>query len=100
LRERLQKIGDPKSLTYSQFSELADELAEAKNAEANRWKKRIGSVTGAYQVQSVAEHGADEIVHTIRVEVGFHLHSLNSNPFRKKLRSLIGSTAICQRMRT
>lgn len=55
-------------LTYTQFAELADELAEQKNAEANRWKNRIGSVTGAYQVQSVAEHGADEVVHTIRVE--------------------------------
>jgi hypothetical protein len=62
LRERLQKYGDPKALTYTQFSELADELTEAKNAEANRWKNRIGSVTGAYQVQSSAEHGADEIM--------------------------------------
>ena len=40
-----------------------------RNAETARWKKRIGSVTGAYQVQGIAEHGADEIVHTIRVEV-------------------------------
>ncbi|KAI6177941.1 hypothetical protein M3Y99_01973100 [Aphelenchoides fujianensis] len=68
LRERLHKYGDPKSLDYHQFSELADELAEQKNAETNQWKKRIGSVTGAYQVQSAAEVGADEIVHTIRVE--------------------------------
>ncbi|CAD5221133.1 unnamed protein product [Bursaphelenchus okinawaensis] len=68
LRERLQKYGDPKSLSYQQFAQLADELTDEKNAEASRWKKRIGSVTGAYQVQSAAEHGADEIVHTIRVE--------------------------------
>ncbi|KAI6212254.1 L-plastin [Aphelenchoides fujianensis] len=53
LRERLRKYGDPKSLDYHQ---------------RNQWKKRIGSVTGAYQVQSAAEVGADEIVHTIRVE--------------------------------
>lgn len=26
-------------------------------------------MTGTYQVQSIAEHGADEIVHTIKVEV-------------------------------
>ncbi|KAI6181280.1 hypothetical protein M3Y98_00812000 [Aphelenchoides besseyi] len=68
LRERLQKYGDPKALNYNQFSELADELAEQKNAETNQWKKRIGSVTGVYQVQSAAEVGVDEIVHTIRVE--------------------------------
>jgi hypothetical protein len=55
-------------LTYTQFAELADELSEAKNAEANRWKNRVGSVTGAYTVKTAAEHGGDEIVHTIRVE--------------------------------
>ena len=68
LRECLQKY-NTNALSYSQFAELADELAEQKNAEANRWKNRINSVTGAYQVQSGAEHGCDEIVHTIRMEV-------------------------------
>ena len=65
------RFGDVKNLSFDQFAALYEELEEAKNAETARWKKRIGSVAGAYQVQGIAEHGADEIVHTIRVEVIF-----------------------------
>lgn len=61
-----------KSLNYEEFNALFDQLDSEKNAEASRWKKRIGSVTGAYQVQGIAVHGADEIIHTIRVEVIFY----------------------------
>lgn len=68
LRDLLAHYGDSKQISYEQFSELFSKLETEKSAEASRWKKRIGSVTGAYQVQGIAEHGADEIVHTIRVE--------------------------------
>ncbi|KAI1726424.1 calponin homology (CH) domain-containing protein [Ditylenchus destructor] len=68
LRELLNNYGDSKNLTFEQFNSLFEQLDNEKNAEASRWKKRIGSVTGAYQVQSTAVHGAEEIVHTIRVE--------------------------------
>ncbi|KAI1732890.1 calponin homology (CH) domain-containing protein [Ditylenchus destructor] len=68
LRELLNNYGDSKNLTFEQFNTLFEQLDNEKNAEASRWKKRIGSVTGAYQVQSTAVHGAEEIVHTIRVE--------------------------------
>lgn len=68
LREVLTRYGDPKQLSYSQFTDLYSELDTQRHAETARWKNRIGSVTGAYQVHAIAEHGADEIVHTIRVE--------------------------------
>lgn len=68
MRERLQKYGEPKSLTYTQFTELADELTEQKNAESKHWKNKIGSSTGTYIIHSAAEHGVDDITHTIRVE--------------------------------
>jgi hypothetical protein len=56
-------------LIFDQFTSLYEELYAAKTEETKHWKKRIGSVTGTYQVKGNAEHGADEIVHTIRVEV-------------------------------
>lgn len=68
LRELLNNFGDNKNLTFDQFNSIFEQLDNEKNAEASRWKKRIGSVTGAYQIQSSAVHGAEEIVHTIRVE--------------------------------
>ena len=68
LRDLLGRFGNQKTLSYEEFSILFDQLDSEKNAEASRWKKRIGSVTGTYQVQGMAEHGADEIVHTIREE--------------------------------
>lgn len=69
LRDLLGKFGNQKTLSHAEFITLYDQLDSEKNAEASRWKKRIGSVTGTYQVQGMAEHGADEIVHTIREEV-------------------------------
>jgi len=68
LRDILGRFGDVSQLSFDQFTSLYEELYEAKTEETKRWKKRIGSVAGAYQVQGIAEHGADEIVHTIRVE--------------------------------
>ena len=68
LREMMTRYGSDKQISYDQFTTLYNELDTQRNAECARWKKRIGSVTGAYQVQGIAEHGADEIVHTIRVE--------------------------------
>jgi plastin-3 len=47
---------------------LYEELKTRKDVEVKSWKNRIGSVTGTYQVHGMADHGADEIVHTIRVE--------------------------------
>ncbi|CAK5081784.1 unnamed protein product [Meloidogyne enterolobii] len=57
-----------KQISYDKFIIIFDEIDSQRNAEISRWKNRIGSVTGAYQLQGMAEHGADEIVHTIRVE--------------------------------
>ncbi|KAL3102281.1 hypothetical protein niasHS_003690 [Heterodera schachtii] len=68
IRELLSRHGDPKHLNCSEFEAIYMDLDTQRNAETARWKKRIGSVTGAYQVQGIAEHGAEEIVHTIRVE--------------------------------
>lgn len=72
LRDILVRFGTQKTLSYEEFSVLFDQLDSEKNAEASRWKKRIGSVTGTYQLQGMAEHGADEIVHTIKEEVVFY----------------------------
>ena len=66
-----------KQISYDKFTIIFDELDSRRNAEVSRWKNRIGSVTGAYQLQGMAEHGADEIVHTIRVEV-FYLIFLSN----------------------
>uniref|UniRef100_A0A914CZH0 Calponin-homology (CH) domain-containing protein n=1 Tax=Acrobeloides nanus TaxID=290746 RepID=A0A914CZH0_9BILA len=68
LRDILGRFGDISQLSFDQFTSLYEELYEAKTEETKRWKKRIGSVARSYQVQSITEHGADEIVHTIRVE--------------------------------
>uniref|UniRef100_A0A914I7Q4 Calponin-homology (CH) domain-containing protein n=1 Tax=Globodera rostochiensis TaxID=31243 RepID=A0A914I7Q4_GLORO len=68
IRELLSRRGDPKQLSCSEFEAIYTELDTERNAETSRWKNRIGSVTGAYQLQGIAEHGAEEIVHTIRVE--------------------------------
>lgn len=71
MRELLTKHGDPKQLNYELFAQIFEELDSQKNATTNRWKNHIGSVQGAYQVQGIV-HGADEIVHTIKVEVIKH----------------------------
>uniref|UniRef100_A0A915EKU7 Calponin-homology (CH) domain-containing protein n=1 Tax=Ditylenchus dipsaci TaxID=166011 RepID=A0A915EKU7_9BILA len=68
LAEQFPTLKENGSDTYEEFNSLFEQLDSEKHAETSRWKKRIGSVTGTYQVQGIAVHGADEIVHTIRVE--------------------------------
>uniref|UniRef100_A0A1I7WMS6 EF-hand domain-containing protein n=1 Tax=Heterorhabditis bacteriophora TaxID=37862 RepID=A0A1I7WMS6_HETBA len=66
MREFLDRFGNDVQIELSQFASLFTELEQAKHMETNRWKDRIGSVSGAYQVQSDKQ---ENTVHTIRVEV-------------------------------
>uniref|UniRef100_A0AC35U6W6 Ca2+-binding actin-bundling protein n=1 Tax=Rhabditophanes sp. KR3021 TaxID=114890 RepID=A0AC35U6W6_9BILA len=68
IRELLSRFNGVNQLTYQQFEQLFTELYEEKNSISSKWKTGIVSAQGAYKVQGLAEHGADEIVHTIRVE--------------------------------
>ncbi|KHJ99775.1 hypothetical protein OESDEN_00230 [Oesophagostomum dentatum] len=54
------------NVELSRFAALFDELDQAKHQETNRWKERIGSVSGAYQIPSDKQQNT---VHTIRTEV-------------------------------
>ncbi|CAI4227214.1 unnamed protein product [Auanema sp. JU1783] len=65
LRDLLDKFGNKAEIEIREFTGLFDELDKVKNGEANRWKERIGSVSGTYQVQSEKQ---ENTVHTIRVE--------------------------------
>ncbi|KAK0421022.1 hypothetical protein QR680_015027 [Steinernema hermaphroditum] len=78
-REVMARFDGVNNLSVEQFTQLFAELRQGRDEEVNRWKRRITSVTNAYQVQSAAV-GADEIVHTVRVEeeVAF-CHWINSN---------------------
>lgn len=71
LRELVSRIGDPEKISFSQLNEIYSNLNEEKSAQVNQWKKGIVRVNNAYQVQGIAEHGADEIVHTIRIAVSY-----------------------------
>uniref|UniRef100_A0AC34FGL2 Fimbrin n=1 Tax=Panagrolaimus sp. ES5 TaxID=591445 RepID=A0AC34FGL2_9BILA len=73
LRELLTRFGDSDKITFAQLNEIYSSLSEEKSAHVNQWKKGIVRVNDAYQVQGIAEHGADEIVHTIRIaeEIAF-----------------------------
>jgi hypothetical protein len=73
IRDLVSRYGGKDRLTFGEFSELYEELKTRKDFEVKSWKNRIGHVQGTYQVHGIAEHGADEIVHTIRVEVIFSL---------------------------
>jgi len=56
-------------MSSSNESEIRN--GDAEEHESGWWlgKKRTGAVTGAYQLRGMAEHGVDEVVHTIRDEV-------------------------------
>jgi len=68
LRERLTRFNDKSELTFDELNNLYAEINAEKSAHVNSWKKGIVGVHDAYRVQGIAEHGADEIVHTIRIE--------------------------------
>ncbi|CEF71495.1 Fimbrin [Strongyloides ratti] len=68
IRELLGRFNGSGELKYSDFEKLYDELDEKKNSFANSWKTGINNAQGAYKVHGLAEHGGDEIIHTIRVE--------------------------------
>lgn len=65
----MKRYGTAKNLPFADFQNLFAELRNEKDQEVNRWKERIGSVTGAYTVKGFSEQSNEEIVHTIRVEV-------------------------------
>lgn len=68
IRDLVSRYGGKDRLTFAEFNELYEELKSRKDFEVKSWKNRIGHVQGTYQVHGMAEHGADEIVHTIRME--------------------------------
>ncbi|EYC08987.1 hypothetical protein Y032_0063g3467 [Ancylostoma ceylanicum] len=67
MRELCDRYGFTNSgnVELSQFAALFQELEQAKHQETNRWKERIGSVSGAYQIPSDKQ---ENTVHTIRTE--------------------------------
>ncbi|VDO55233.1 unnamed protein product [Haemonchus placei] len=67
MRELSDRYGFSNSdkVELSRFAMLFDELEQAKHEETNRWKERIGSVSGAYQIPSDKQ---ENTVHTIRTE--------------------------------
>ncbi|MCP9265646.1 Plsi protein [Dirofilaria immitis] len=67
-RELMKRYGSAKDLAFDDFQNLFIELRSEKDHEVNKWKQRIGSVTGAYTVKGLSEQSNEEIVHTIRVE--------------------------------
>jgi plastin-3 len=90
LRELLSRFGDSDKITFAQLNEIYSNLLEQKSAHTNQWKKGIVRVNDAYQVQGIAEHGADEIVHTIRIaeEIAFSSwinDKLGADPDLKRL---------------
>ncbi|CEF64966.1 Fimbrin [Strongyloides ratti] len=68
LRDVIQKPSGSDSITFGEFCSVYSNLAGQKNSFASSWKVGINSAQGSYKVQGLANHGADEIVHTIRVE--------------------------------
>uniref|UniRef100_A0A914UKD3 EF-hand domain-containing protein n=1 Tax=Plectus sambesii TaxID=2011161 RepID=A0A914UKD3_9BILA len=68
IRDLVSRYGGKDRLTFGEFSELYEELKTRKDVEVKSWKNNIAQKQGTYQVHGMAEHGADEIVHTIRVE--------------------------------
>uniref|UniRef100_A0A914PMW7 Calponin-homology (CH) domain-containing protein n=1 Tax=Panagrolaimus davidi TaxID=227884 RepID=A0A914PMW7_9BILA len=72
LRDLMEHLGD--KITIAQLKEMYENLVKEKSSHVHQWQKGIVRVNEAsYQVQGIAEHGAGEIVHTIRIaeEVAF-----------------------------
>uniref|UniRef100_A0AC35G2U1 EF-hand domain-containing protein n=1 Tax=Panagrolaimus sp. PS1159 TaxID=55785 RepID=A0AC35G2U1_9BILA len=73
LRDLMGHFGGDK-LTIAQLKEIYENLVKEKSSHVHQWQKGIVRVNeSSYQVQGIAEHGADEIIHTIRIaeEVAF-----------------------------
>ncbi|VDN59057.1 unnamed protein product [Dracunculus medinensis] len=68
IRELTKRYVGKENVSFNDFENLFEELRIQKDQEVNRWKERIGSVTGAYTVKGLSEQSNEEIVHTIRVE--------------------------------
>lgn len=62
-------------MSFDEFHRLFSELRSQKDEEVNKWKERIGTVTGTYTIKGMSEHSNEEIVHTIRVEVNCFFYS-------------------------
>uniref|UniRef100_A0A0K0G3L7 Fimbrin (inferred by orthology to a D. melanogaster protein) n=1 Tax=Strongyloides venezuelensis TaxID=75913 RepID=A0A0K0G3L7_STRVS len=67
-RELIEKNNESNSLTFGEFCNIYSNLIGQKNSLASSWKVGINSAQGSYKIQGLAHHGADEIIHTIRVE--------------------------------
>uniref|UniRef100_A0A915B7T8 Calponin-homology (CH) domain-containing protein n=2 Tax=Parascaris univalens TaxID=6257 RepID=A0A915B7T8_PARUN len=68
IRDLLKRFGSAKVMSFDEFHRLFSELRSQKDEEVNKWKERIGTVTGTYTIKGMSEHSNEEIVHTIRVE--------------------------------
>ena len=62
----MTRFGNENEIDVHKFADLFNELDQQKRKETDRWKERIGSMSGTYQVQSEKQ---ENTVHTIRVEV-------------------------------
>uniref|UniRef100_A0A914Z233 Calponin-homology (CH) domain-containing protein n=1 Tax=Panagrolaimus superbus TaxID=310955 RepID=A0A914Z233_9BILA len=91
LRDLMERFGDNDKVTVTQLNELYADLMEEKGSHVQQWQKGIVRVDEAsYQVQGIAGHGADQVVHTIRIaeEVAFSSwinDELGSDPDLKHL---------------
>ncbi|PAV65658.1 hypothetical protein WR25_12749 [Diploscapter pachys] len=65
LRDLMTRFGNEDEIDVRKFADLFNELDQQKRKETDRWKERIGSMSGTYQVQSEKQ---ENTVHTIRVE--------------------------------
>ncbi|CAJ0928576.1 unnamed protein product, partial [Mesorhabditis belari] len=65
MRDLLTRFGNASEVSIADFTTLFNELEQRKSAEVKRWKQRIGSVQGTYQIPSEKQ---ENTVHTIRVE--------------------------------
>jgi len=69
IRERLMKFEDKENLSLEDLGVLYGEISTEQPGHVNSLRKgSVGANDVYYRVAGMAEHGADEIVHTIRIE--------------------------------
>ena len=69
LRERLTKLEDKENFTLEDLNVLYGEISAEQPGHVNSLRKgSVGANDVYYRVAGMAGHGADEIVHTIRIE--------------------------------
>uniref|UniRef100_A0A914R7I6 Uncharacterized protein n=1 Tax=Parascaris equorum TaxID=6256 RepID=A0A914R7I6_PAREQ len=61
IRDLLKRFGSAKVMSFDEFHRLFSELRSQKDEEVNKWKERIGTVTGTYTIKGMSEHSNEEI---------------------------------------